>query len=63
MDMILGWVGEWPAWVGALTALMAAASGITALTSTKSDDKVVGGILRILNFLSFNFGKNKNADD
>ena len=52
-----------PAWLNALTALVTAATAITALTPSKSDDKVLNTILKVLNFLAGNVGKNKNADD
>jgi len=51
------------AWVAALAALIAAANGITALTPTKADNNVLGIVLQILNWLSLNIYKNKNADD
>jgi hypothetical protein len=35
---------------------------VTALTPSTSDDAIVQKILNILNFLSLNIGKNKNAD-
>ena len=50
------------AWVAAVTAVVTAASAITALTPTKTDDKILNGILKVLNFLSLNVLKNKNAD-
>lgn len=53
---------ELGSWVIAITALVTAANGITMLTPTKSDDKVVGWVLRVLNFVSLNVLKNKNAD-
>lgn len=53
----------WPEWLVAITAIVTAATAITALTPTKSDDKIIGKILKVLNFLAGNFGKNKNADD
>ncbi len=52
-----------PSWVTALTALVTAATAVTMLTPTQTDDKIVNGILRVLNILAGNFGKNKNADD
>ena len=54
---------EFAAWIGALTALVTAATGLTALTPTRSDNVVVDGMLRALNFIAGNFLKNKNADD
>lgn len=49
--------------LAAVTAIVTGASIITAMTPTKSDDKVVASILRVLNWLSLNIGRNKNADD
>lgn len=54
---------NFPAWLVAITTVVSAATAITALTPTKSDDKVVAAILRILNILAGNVHKNKNADD
>ncbi|MGR3179813.1 MAG: hypothetical protein ACUZ8E_17375 [Candidatus Anammoxibacter sp.] len=52
-----------PAWLIAITGLITAATAITALTPTKHDDKILNLILRVLNLLAGNVGKNKNADD
>lgn len=52
-----------PVWIVAITAVVTAATAITALTPTKSDDEAVDKLLKVLNFLAGNFGKNKNADD
>lgn len=56
-------VDSWPAWISAITALVTAATAITALTPTKSDDKFLSVLLRVLNVLAGNVGKNRNADD
>ncbi len=53
---------EAAAWVAAVTAVVTACSAITALTPTTADDKILNGILKVLNFLSLNVLKNKNAD-
>jgi|TARA_R100000664_G_scaffold832_1_gene2450 hypothetical protein len=63
MDTILNLVDGAPAWVSAITALVTAATAITALTPTKTDDKAISFILRILNLVAGNIGKNKNKDD
>jgi hypothetical protein len=51
-----------PVWVTAITGVITAASAITALTPTKTDDKIINSVLGVLNFLALNIGKNKNAD-
>jgi hypothetical protein len=42
------------------TSIIAAASAITALTPTPSDDTVVGKLYKVLDFLALNFGKAKD---
>ena len=49
--------------IAAITAVVTAATMITAITPTKADDKIVNGLLKALNFLAGNVLKNKNADD
>ena len=46
----------------AVAGVVAAASAVTALTPTKVDDTVVDAVLKVLNFLALNVGKNTNAD-
>ncbi|MDY6910744.1 MAG: hypothetical protein SVM79_00055 [Chloroflexota bacterium] len=43
--------------------VIAAATVVTAITPTKVDDKYLSLILRVLNVMAGNVGKNKNADD
>ena len=52
-----------PNWVVAITSVLTAASAITALTPSQADDKMLNMVLRVLNTLAGNVGKNKNADD
>tara|TARA_R110000765_G_scaffold98234_2_gene184741 strand:- start:946 stop:1137 length:192 start_codon:yes stop_codon:yes gene_type:complete len=63
MEMLTEIMAVVPAWVSAITALVVAANGITMLTPTTSDDKIVGALLSVLNFLSMNVLKNKNLDE
>tara|TARA_Y100000310_G_C20599582_1_gene772311 strand:- start:615 stop:806 length:192 start_codon:yes stop_codon:yes gene_type:complete len=50
-------------WIAAITAVVTAATAITALTPTKVDDRAAAVVLRVLNVLAGNFGRNRNADD
>ena len=63
LTSIVNGIDGLPAWVAAITALVTAATGITALTPTKTDNKIVDGALKFLNILAGNVLKNKNADD
>ena len=63
MEMIMSLWLSVPEWIQAACGLVAAATAITALTPSKTDDKIVNTILKILNFVAGNVLKNKNADD
>lgn len=52
-----------PAWLVAITAVCTAATAITALTPTRHDDAILNAVLRVLNVLAGNVGRNKNLDD
>lgn len=61
-----GWLSFFealPGWLAAITSVVTAATAITALTPTKTDDAIVNTILRVLNIIAGNVGKNTNADD
>ena len=53
---------EFDVWLKAVTGLVTAATAITILTPTKTDNKIIGGLLKLLNFIAGNIGKNKNLD-
>ena len=63
MDAIFNLLDAAPAWLTAITGIVTAATAITALTPSTADDKVLNTVLRVLNLLAGNVGKNKNADD
>lgn len=46
-----------------VTAVITIANVITSMTPSKSDNLIMDKILKILNLVSLNIGKNKNADD
>lgn len=50
-------------YVAPVTAVITAATAITAITPTKIDNKIIDIVLRILNILAGNFLMNKNKDD
>lgn len=62
MELISSLLAALPEWLTALTVLVSAATAVTALTPTQIDNNAVDWLLKILNFLAGNFGKNKNAD-
>lgn len=62
LTQIVNYIDQLPAWVNGTTGIVTAATAITALTPTKSDDKIINTLLGVLNIVAGNFGKNKNAD-
>ncbi len=63
MDFVSNLFTDLPVWIVAITGVVTAATAVTAITPTTVDDKILNSILKVLNFLAGNFGKNKNADD
>tara|TARA_R110000751_G_scaffold182068_1_gene288696 strand:- start:148 stop:402 length:255 start_codon:yes stop_codon:yes gene_type:complete len=63
MDMLMSVWLMIPEWVQALCGLVTAATAVTALTPTKSDDKIIAVVLKAMNFLAGNVLKNTNKDD
>ena len=63
MEQFLALFDSFPAWLAAVTSVVTAATAITALTPSPSDDKIIDSVLRVLNVLAGNVGKNKNADE
>ena len=63
LSLIDSIVANYPTWLTVAITVVTAATAITAVTPTKTDDKWISIVLRVLNFLAGNFGKNKNADD
>ena len=69
LHRVVSIINEMPAWLVAITTVITAANGITALTPSKVDDKVMTTSVRainiglkVLNVLSVNIGRNKNKD-
>ncbi len=62
LDTIFAFLQDTPAWLQAIMTVVTAATAITALTPTKADDRIINGVLKILNFLAGNFLKNTNKD-
>ena len=47
----------------AASSTVTLATAITAVTPTKTDDAVLNVVLRFMNVLAGNVGRNRNADD
>tara|TARA_R110000803_G_scaffold210685_2_gene283177 strand:- start:2686 stop:2871 length:186 start_codon:yes stop_codon:yes gene_type:complete len=56
-------LSNWQEWALALTGIVTAATAVTALTPTKTDDKYLNIALKWLNIIAGNVKNNKNADD
>ena len=60
-------MNELPQWLidisAVVTAVVTVCAMIATVTPTKSDDKVMAKVLRVINVLGLNVGQAKNADD
>ena len=63
MDQITAILEAAPVWLTAITGVVTACTAITALTPSRSDDEIIDTVLKVLNILAGNVGKNRNADD
>jgi hypothetical protein len=63
MDWIVDVINTIPNWVHHVTLLITAMAGIATLTPTKTDDRALSMVLRVVNMVGLNFGKARNADD
>jgi len=63
MEFLLGYLPDIFNVVGSVGSVCLGANMITERIDSKQDHKLAQAIVTILNYLSYNFGKNKNADD
>lgn len=62
IELMTSWAASLPNWLMAATSVVAAASGITALTPSTADNRFFDAVLRLLNVLAGNVGANENAN-
>ncbi len=56
----INWIGEnWESVLAVITAVIAVASAVSAMTDTPKDDAIVSKIKRIIDALALNVGKAK----
>lgn len=60
-NAVTGFFEGFPAWLNALLALVTAASAATALTPTAADDRLLGRVRRVLEWLALNVGHARPA--
>jgi len=62
MEMLAELLDLIPQWLQALTVLVTGANGVTMLTPSTADNRAVNWLMKLLNLLSMNIGKNRNKD-
>ena len=60
---IIEYISKLPDVLHAITMIISGASIIASITPSQADNDFLTMISKIINTLSFNFGKAKNADD
>jgi hypothetical protein len=58
---VTGLFDAMPAWLSAVTTVIAAASAVAALTPTPRDDKILGKLAKIVDLLALNIGYAKRG--
>jgi hypothetical protein len=61
LQTALGWFGSLPAWVNALSGIVASAAALAALTPTPKDDTFLAKIRTAIDWLGLNVLNAKNA--
>jgi len=61
---VVNWIGDnWMIIIGGVTTVFMGLKILTTLTPNTSDDKFIQGVLDVLNKITLNVGKDKNAKD
>lgn len=60
LDLIEGYLRQL---LSILPEIMVAAAAIATVTPTQTDNRVLNGLIRIVNLLGLNVGRARNADD
>jgi hypothetical protein len=63
MDVITDLMATVPAWISAISMLVAGAAAIAALTPTQKDDRIIAKVMACINVLALNLGNAKNKRD
>lgn len=62
MEIIISFVWHnWDTIIQSISTIISACAAIAALTPTPTDDKVLSGLRKVINFLGMNWGHAKNG--